>query len=91
MLIAGSAPLLKQRLRIPLVVTLQGDDIFLDALPAKDRARAIAEIANIDTQIDAYLAHSQFYADKMSRYLNLERSKMHVVPLGVSADDLADD
>jgi glycosyltransferase involved in cell wall biosynthesis len=88
MLIAGSAPLLKQRLRIPLVVTLQGDDIFLDCLPAKDRARAIAEIANIDTQIDAYLVHSQFYADKMSRYLNLERSKMHVVPLGVSADDL---
>lgn len=87
-LIAGAAPLLKQRLQVPVVVTLQGDDIFLAGLPENYRRQAINEIAQIDAQVDRYLAHSQFYADKMSKALNIERSKIRVVPLGVSADDL---
>ena len=32
MLIAGAVPAMKSRLQVPVLVTLQGDDIFLDQL-----------------------------------------------------------
>ena len=34
-LLSGMVPTLKERLGIPLVATLQGDDIFLDSLAAR--------------------------------------------------------
>ncbi len=39
-LLSGVVPELQRTLGVPVFVTLQGDDIFLDALPEADRRRA---------------------------------------------------
>ncbi len=89
LLIAGSGPRIKQRLRIPLFATLQGDDIFLRGLPPKDLERALVEIHRLAASIDGFLVHSDFYADQMAMFLNLPRDKFYRVPLAVTAHDFA--
>jgi glycosyltransferase involved in cell wall biosynthesis len=86
-LTAGCVPEIKRRLKVPIVVTLQGDDIFLRGLPEPYQAQALAEIRRLSSHIDGYIANSQFYADAMAEFLGLDRDKIHVVPLGIDTRD----
>lgn len=86
-LTAGCVPDLKQQFGVPVVVMLQGDDIFLRDLPEPFQQEALAEIRTLAEQIDGFLTHSRFYADKMSQYLGIEREKIHIVPLGIDTRD----
>ncbi len=66
-LIGGCIPTLKKRLKVPIVVTLQGDDVFLDYLPPRHREESIRWIRQIAEHVDGFLVYSQFYADYMRR------------------------
>lgn len=88
-LTAGCVPEIKRRMNMPVVVTLQGDDIFLRGLPEPYQAQALSQIRRLAGQIDGYIAHSRFYADAMAKYLGINREKIQVIPLGVDARDLA--
>jgi glycosyltransferase involved in cell wall biosynthesis len=90
MLVAGSSPEIKRRLGVPVVVTLQGDDIFLNELTEPYKSQALAAIGKLDAVVDAYLVNSEFYADAMSEFLCLPREKFRVVPLGIDTRDFAD-
>jgi glycosyltransferase involved in cell wall biosynthesis len=87
MLTAGCVPEIKRRMRVPVVVTLQGDDIFLRELPEPQRSQSLAQISRLAASIDGFITHSRFYADAMSRYLQLDRARIAVVPLGVDVED----
>ena len=86
MLIAGCMPELKKRLDAPVLVTLQGDDLFLNDLIEPYKSQAFAEIGRIAEQIDGYVVFSRFYADFMAEYLGLPRDRFHIVPLGIKLD-----
>src|SRR5262245_58749379 len=83
-LISGLVPALKAAWGGPILATLQGDDIFLDALPAEDRARCIELIRRNCESVDGYLVTSRYYADFMAGYLGLPRDRMHVVYPGIN-------
>src|SRR5262245_54025483 len=82
-LLAGLVPELKRRLGVPILANLQGDDIFLEALPPAARARCLELIRGYDPLIDGYLATCDYYADFMSGYLGIPRDKVHVVYPGI--------
>ena len=86
-MVAGSAAAVKKRLGVPVVVTLQGDDVFLDELAEPWRSQAMKELRKLAACVDGFLVHSDFYADKMADYFAIPKEKMHRVPLGVSLDD----
>ena len=86
-LTAGCVPEIKRRLNVPVVVTLQGDDIFLRGLPEPHQSQALAEIRRLADQIDGFIAHTRFYADAMSVYLGLPRERIEIVPLGIDVKD----
>ena len=88
-LIAGCMPDLRRMVAVPMFVTLQGDDIFLDELTDEYREKAIAEIQNLDAFVDGYLVFSEFYASYMSEYLGIDRAKFVVTPLGIDAEGFA--
>jgi glycosyltransferase involved in cell wall biosynthesis len=80
---AGFARTLKRELNVPVLCSLQGEDLFLDQLrePWKTRVREVLRERARD--VDAFHVHSRYYADHMAEYLGAERRKMCVVPLGV--------
>lgn len=86
-LIGGCIEEIKNRLGLPIVVTLQGDDVFLDSLHEPFKAQAFSRIEEIGKHVDAFIVHSEFYRDYISNHLNLERSKFHVTPLGLELED----
>jgi glycosyltransferase involved in cell wall biosynthesis len=89
MLIAGCVPEIKRRLNVPVLVTLQGDDIFLRDLPETHLRQCRRLLTEIDRHVDGYITNSHFYADFMSRDLNLSREKFHIAPLAIDSEDLA--
>ncbi|MDA1049749.1 MAG: glycosyltransferase family 4 protein [Planctomycetota bacterium] len=86
-MIAGCVPHLKRQLNVPVVVTLQGDDIFLESLPEPYKSQALSEIRKLVEHVDAFLTHSQYYARFMSEYLGIPPEKFRVVPLGIDTRD----
>jgi glycosyltransferase involved in cell wall biosynthesis len=83
-LLSGIVPELKRALRVPVLASLQGDDIFLESLPPKHRAEALALIRENGRHIDGFVATSRYYADFMASYLGLPREKIHVVHPGLN-------
>ncbi|MCA9218070.1 MAG: glycosyltransferase family 4 protein, partial [Planctomycetales bacterium] len=82
-LIAGCVPELRKQTNAPIFVTLQGDDIFLEELSDDYRKAAIKEIQRLDQFIDGYITFSNYYAEFMSEYLGIERTKISLTPLGI--------
>jgi glycosyltransferase involved in cell wall biosynthesis len=70
----------------PIAVTLQGEDLFLDGMPAGQRREAIRLIQEQVRFVDGFLAVSAYYASYMGELLSIPASKMTVVPLGINLD-----
>jgi glycosyltransferase involved in cell wall biosynthesis len=88
MLIAGCVPELKRRLDIPVLVTLQGDDIFYNHLPEPYRQQALAAMRNLVPSIDGFVVHSQAYADKMAQDLSIPHHRFLITPLGIDVSSV---
>ena len=73
----------KQELAVPVVVAVQGEDLFIDDLPEEFKTRVLAEMQDRAAETDAFLAPNRFYAEKMAKLLAVPAAKMHVVPLGL--------
>ena len=86
-LTAGCVPEVKRRMNVPVVVTLQGDDIFLRGLPEPHQSQALAEIRRLANSIDGFIVNSRFYADAMSQFLGLDPQRISIVPLGIDTND----
>jgi glycosyltransferase involved in cell wall biosynthesis len=85
-LLLGLAEPLKRVLKVPVVCTLQGDDLFLDGLGAPHKQQALDLIQEASAHVDMFLPVSQYYLEFMSRYLNLPSAKMRKVPLGINLE-----
>jgi glycosyltransferase involved in cell wall biosynthesis len=83
-LLSALGPLISGRLGIPVIATLQGDDIFLDSLHESDRQQAIELIRENGKAMAGYIATSRYYADHMAVYLGLPIDRIQVVLPGIN-------
>ena len=86
-LLTGLAARLKQEFRVPVVCTLQGEDSFLDALPEPYRQCSWKLLAQRCAGIDHFIAISRYFADVMTKRLNLPGGRVSVVYPGVDVDE----
>ncbi len=80
---AGFARRIKAELGVPVVCSVQGEELFLDALAEPSRGRVLAELADRARDVDLFVAPNDAYAQFMAAYLGVPRSRMRVVPLGI--------
>jgi len=83
-LLLGLAGPLKQALNVPILCTLQGEDLFLDGLHEPYRTEALSLIRNQIEHVDSFLSVSKFYAGFMPGYLGIPAEDIRVVPLGIN-------
>jgi glycosyltransferase involved in cell wall biosynthesis len=83
-LISGMAHRLRERLKVPVIGTLQGDDIFLEMLPPSYRTKAIDLISAHCREMQGFIATSKYYADFMAGYLRIPRERIDVVYPGIN-------
>ena len=85
-LLTGLAPPLARELKRPIHCTLQGEDLFLDGLPAHHRGAASELIRRNAASVDRFTAVSHYFADHMANYLEIPRDRIDVVPLGINVN-----
>ena len=84
-LLSGMVHRLKQALPgVPVLCSLQGDDIFTEHLPEPHRTRVLDLVRAHGREMDGFLATSASYADFMADYFALPRDKVHVVYPGLN-------
>jgi glycosyltransferase involved in cell wall biosynthesis len=83
-LLSGMVHEIKRQLRVPVLCTMQGDDIFLEALPESFRSQAIGLIRDHCREIDGFIATSRYYADFMAGYIGIPRDRFHVIYPGLN-------
>ena len=83
-LLIGLARPLREALGVPIVCTLQGEDLFLENLQEPWKTQALDLIRRQVGDVDLFLPVSEYYKTFMSGYLGIPSARMRVVPLGIS-------
>ncbi len=82
-LFLGAARRIKERVGAPVAVAVQGEDLFIDALPEPWRGRVVAELRRRAADADVFIAPSRYYARHMAELLGVDASRFRVVQLGL--------
>jgi len=83
-LLAGVVHEIKRHLQVPVLGTLQGDDLFLEALPPSVRGQALELTRAHCREMDGFIATCAYYADFMAEYLQIPRGRIDVVYPGLN-------
>jgi glycosyltransferase involved in cell wall biosynthesis len=82
-LLLGLAQPIERALECPVLCTLQGEDAFLDALPAGEREAAWDLASERAQDVRAFIAVSAYHRDVMQTRLQIDPSLLHVVHNGI--------
>ncbi|MCI0414112.1 glycosyltransferase family 4 protein [bacterium] len=80
----GFARDMKKALNVPVLCSLQGEDIFLEDLVEPYKSKALQVLRERAGDIDGFISTSQYYADFMKDYLDIPDSKIDTVRLGLN-------
>ena len=80
---------LKRALNRPVVITLQGEDLFFDTMIEPYKTEALELTRRQVADVDMFIAVSEYYARHMRDYLRIPAEKIRVGTLGVNVADLA--
>ena len=85
---AGMAPAIKNALQIPVCCSLQGEDYFLENLPAPYSAQAFSVLRKMAKSVDMFISPSRDYAAAMAPRLGIPEGDIRVVASGLNLKDL---
>jgi glycosyltransferase involved in cell wall biosynthesis len=85
-MLVGMARRIRDELGVPVLCSVQGEDIFLEELDEPYYAQVREVLRERVHDADAFIATSRYYLDYMTSYLGVAADRMHHVPLGVKLD-----
>lgn len=88
-LLLGLAYKIKTDLGIPVVCSLQDEDVWVDAMHEDFKQQVWDVMSEKAQDVDAFIAVSDFFADVMERKMRIPRHKLHVNHVGVDAKSYA--
>ncbi len=87
LLIAGSIEEIHARVQCPVVVMLQGDDIFFESLIEPFRSQAMELLRKLAQKVDLFIVHSRDYGQRMQTLLQFPSDRWQVNPLAIDTND----
>ena len=85
-LLASLAGPIRETLGVPVLCTLQGEDLFIEDLEEPSYGTVRRLLVEACRDVDAFVVHSEYYASTMAEYLGVPRDRIHVVHLGLERD-----
>jgi len=82
-LLLGLAKKIREELQIPVVCSLQDEDVWVDVMDEPYRSQVWKLMGEKALDIDALIAVSEFFADQMRKKMSIPEDKLHVVHIGV--------
>lgn len=85
-LLIGMARQMRQRLKVPVVCTISGEDMYLDGLkePFKEQAHKILRERASD--VHAFVSLNRYYADVMAGRLGVDQEAIHIIEHGLNLE-----
>jgi len=88
-LLLGLARSIKERMNIPVVCSLQDEDVWVDVMSEKYRHEVWNMMSERGEIIDAFISVSDYYATEIRKKMKIRDSQMHTVHIGVDTSDYA--
>ncbi len=82
----GLAEPLKREVGVPVLCSLQGEDIFLDQLSEPFKSQVHEQLQAHARAVDGLVAPCDYYAGFMAEYLDVDVGRIHVVRLGIKLE-----
>lgn len=86
-LLMGLAKKIREELKIPVVCSLQDEDVWIDAMRPSYKEGLWRLMAEKGKDIDAFIGVSQYFSGVMMRKMAIPADKIHVVHIGVNPSD----
>ena len=86
----GMARTIRERLRVPVVCSLQGEDLFLGGMVEPYKSEVLGELRSRVADVDRLTAPSRYYREHMAELLKVGPERIAVIPLGIGLDGHAD-
>jgi len=82
-LLMGLAKEIRLQLKIPVVCSLQDEDVWVDAMNEHYQQKVWSLMAEKANDVDAFIAVSDYYAGEMKRKMKIPDNKMNIVHIGI--------
>jgi len=82
-LLLGLAKKIREELQIPVICSLQDEDVWVDAMEEPFRSRIWKLMGEKALDTDALIAVSDYFAKQMKMKMSIPDDKLHVVHIGV--------
>jgi len=86
-LLLGLVRTIKQRLNIPVVCSLQDEDVWVDVMSEKHKREVWDLMSERGREVDAFIAVSDYFAKEIRRKMVIRDDQMFTVHIGVDPDD----
>lgn len=86
-LLLGLAKRLKEKTGVPIICSLQDEDVWVDAMQPQFQQKIWDLMHERAEDVDALVAVSNFFAETMKKRMNISDDKMHTFYLGVDVED----
>ncbi len=86
-LLLGLAHRIKQELNIPVVCSLQDEDVWVDVMDEPFRTEVWQLMSERGNDVDAFVSVSDFYAGEIRKRMTIREDRLHTIHLGVNPDD----
>jgi glycosyltransferase involved in cell wall biosynthesis len=86
-LLLGLAKRLKEKVGVPVVCSLQDEDVWVDAMQPQFQQSIWDLMHERAKDVDALVAVSNYFAGEMQKRMRLDEQKVHTFYLGVDVED----
>lgn len=83
-LLLGLARRMKNELNVPVVCSLEDENVWIDPMDEDYRKQIWETMAERATDVDAFIAVSNYYADYMKSHMQITDKKLHTVHTGIN-------
>lgn len=85
-LLLGMAQKLREEVKVPVVYSLQDEDVWVDAMHENRREKMWQLLAEKAKDVTAFIAVSDFFAGVMQKKMSIPDKKLHVLHVGVKPE-----
>ena len=86
-LLLGLARRMKQKLNVPVVCSLQDEDVWVDPMKPSAREHVWKLMSERAKDVDAFISVSDYFAKAAQNWMNLPDEKLYTLHLGVDPSD----
>jgi glycosyltransferase involved in cell wall biosynthesis len=86
-LLLGLAHQLRDKLDVPVICSLQDEDVWADVMSPRSRKKVWELMSGRSEYVGAFISVSDYYAGEMKKHIQIDKNKLNTIHIGVYPDE----